>query len=629
MAGRTTERTQQKTARKKRQKTFTGCWTCRERHVKCDEQRPRCRRCLMGDFTCQGYGTRLTWLAPTGQGAPKGGGRGQSRTEMSPLLDISGRPSNRGISPNIDVSLRDSFVASQASSGQQPTPTSRSYTDQRGRAAVATKELASRDIHHAYGALGPETVQDDPVNNMMEPGISFEGVRSGEPSSSFHSDVAHSVREFQDFSPWPAEHTSVWPLNEDQLHSQLYPHLHGGDSFNSWGRRPMSPIGSPMRPFGLPSAPARERDLISHWATNLAHKLIPIRSPVNPFLTVVSPMALAGSRAARTKSTSTVALFHAVCAISAAHQANLRGCPHEDGLMLHHKQLSFHHLMQNINRNEHDEQMATLATLCLWILIHFVTGTPGAWREVVKVTRNLLQGISTDTWSQSSTAALTYQSFSSAFTLIQAQYLGRLEFPAPLKNDLPGAKSTGCQSMPAQSLELVSSFNTKLLQTHILAPDELDQLEIEFVLSTPEPSTDFDVGNADSVMVHHHRSLFYCACLLYFRCNSGRRGPEEGVRDLVTRCLDHMELLELLQKDSSPKTWVYAAVAFEATTPELRDRTRSLFTRRRSLGIATWDTLLLAVEEVWRRRDAALPGSAPEPWTRVLASMPEFDVVLY
>ncbi|KAI0487804.1 fungal-specific transcription factor domain-containing protein [Xylaria cf. heliscus] len=48
----------------KRTKTFTGCWTCRSRKVKCDETRPRCRVCLDRYLTCEGYGARLQWLTP-------------------------------------------------------------------------------------------------------------------------------------------------------------------------------------------------------------------------------------------------------------------------------------------------------------------------------------------------------------------------------------------------------------------------------------------------------------------------------------------------------------------------------------------------------------------------------------
>ena len=49
---------------RKRTKTFTGCWTCRARKVKCDEARPHCRQCRQKRLNCEGYGARLQWLPP-------------------------------------------------------------------------------------------------------------------------------------------------------------------------------------------------------------------------------------------------------------------------------------------------------------------------------------------------------------------------------------------------------------------------------------------------------------------------------------------------------------------------------------------------------------------------------------
>lgn len=49
---------------KKRTKTFTGCWTCRERKVKCDETEPVCLQCRRKGVSCKGYSARLQWLAP-------------------------------------------------------------------------------------------------------------------------------------------------------------------------------------------------------------------------------------------------------------------------------------------------------------------------------------------------------------------------------------------------------------------------------------------------------------------------------------------------------------------------------------------------------------------------------------
>ncbi|OJD29547.1 arginine metabolism regulation protein ii [Diplodia corticola] len=57
---------------KKRTKTFTGCWTCRSRGLKCDGQKPRCDRCCRSKRDCEGYGIRLHWMHPDDKGPPQG-----------------------------------------------------------------------------------------------------------------------------------------------------------------------------------------------------------------------------------------------------------------------------------------------------------------------------------------------------------------------------------------------------------------------------------------------------------------------------------------------------------------------------------------------------------------------------
>lgn len=48
----------------RRAKTFTGCWTCRSRKVKCDLGRPSCKRCERSGFECGGYDIKLRWSKP-------------------------------------------------------------------------------------------------------------------------------------------------------------------------------------------------------------------------------------------------------------------------------------------------------------------------------------------------------------------------------------------------------------------------------------------------------------------------------------------------------------------------------------------------------------------------------------
>lgn len=42
-------------------KSFTGCWTCRARKIKCDLGTPECRQCEKAGIKCEGYSIKLRW----------------------------------------------------------------------------------------------------------------------------------------------------------------------------------------------------------------------------------------------------------------------------------------------------------------------------------------------------------------------------------------------------------------------------------------------------------------------------------------------------------------------------------------------------------------------------------------
>ncbi|KAF8867366.1 hypothetical protein BDZ45DRAFT_795082 [Acephala macrosclerotiorum] len=46
----------------RREKTFTGCWTCRSRKVKCDEKIPACTACRKRGDQCSGYEPIYVWV---------------------------------------------------------------------------------------------------------------------------------------------------------------------------------------------------------------------------------------------------------------------------------------------------------------------------------------------------------------------------------------------------------------------------------------------------------------------------------------------------------------------------------------------------------------------------------------
>ncbi|EGW32378.1 uncharacterized protein SPAPADRAFT_55840 [Spathaspora passalidarum NRRL Y-27907] len=48
----------------KRSKTFTGCFTCRSRKIRCDLEKPACMKCTKAGLICSGYDIKLRWSLP-------------------------------------------------------------------------------------------------------------------------------------------------------------------------------------------------------------------------------------------------------------------------------------------------------------------------------------------------------------------------------------------------------------------------------------------------------------------------------------------------------------------------------------------------------------------------------------
>ncbi|KOS36637.1 hypothetical protein ACN38_g12603 [Penicillium nordicum] len=113
---------------KKHKRTRSGCFTCRSRRIKCDENRPLCERCRKGSREC-------VYPSPT---APSASSKASSRTTAK---SRAGRPQSRGsdsstkvesesispLQPIIDEEEPDSAV-----SEPRPSPASATTTSQPG-----------------------------------------------------------------------------------------------------------------------------------------------------------------------------------------------------------------------------------------------------------------------------------------------------------------------------------------------------------------------------------------------------------------------------------------------------------------------------------------------------------------
>ncbi|CAF9936947.1 MAG: hypothetical protein HETSPECPRED_010509 [Heterodermia speciosa] len=65
-------------------KTKRGCWTCKNRKIRCDLGRPVCETCVLAKRKCLGYGLRLSW--------PGENDRRRAMTQSPPLSQRSRLP---------------------------------------------------------------------------------------------------------------------------------------------------------------------------------------------------------------------------------------------------------------------------------------------------------------------------------------------------------------------------------------------------------------------------------------------------------------------------------------------------------------------------------------------------------
>lgn len=54
-------KTRKSTGRRWHHRGFGGCFTCRRRHIKCDEVKPSCSKCAKVNIRCEGYGQKVTF----------------------------------------------------------------------------------------------------------------------------------------------------------------------------------------------------------------------------------------------------------------------------------------------------------------------------------------------------------------------------------------------------------------------------------------------------------------------------------------------------------------------------------------------------------------------------------------
>ncbi|KAJ4518996.1 hypothetical protein HRR83_003698 [Exophiala dermatitidis] len=267
---------------KPKTKTFTGCWTCRARKVKCDSTRPECGRCKKAGLACGGYDLKLYWVTDEDTVAPSAIKR--------QAMTLQGCSSWTFRLDEVDRQIADLDACVSTPSSEVSITVGPFSVFRAGVPALEESQAAE---------LGEECT--------LEPDIPASGE---DTSSDGESLSGYCSMEGEALTEMPSVCGDEWQL---QVSSP---------------RREASSLG-----YGLTSSlfgdPLIHR-LMDNYVCTVANLLPPLPHPQNPYASIYVPKAMYGASnhllgvgySASEVPSSNVAIFYALLATSAFH---LRG----------------------------------------------------------------------------------------------------------------------------------------------------------------------------------------------------------------------------------------------------------------------------------------------------------------
>lgn len=574
-------------------KTFTGCWTCRERRVKCDEEHPHCRRCQRSGWECKGYDLRLGWSQFPGSRP--------HRRQFRPLApDVDNELSSTAVTALL-VEL-DGYSGDGCAEKRGPfsvfsvfscpeTPDSGSIDLPNLEDALSTPNV--EDTQHTSSELINPPVDDRDIE-LASPRSTWDGPSSITPpsASESHKDSYTAFREpnyqVDEISIDAAAHVFNHKNPENRL------------SEPSDYRRPVS-LWNSMSPLILPRP---ETELVHHWVVFLSGNMLLIDAPDNPCRTVFLPLALKGLDASPTELNIHLSIFHAICASSAFSLSHLRHDSRYHSIAVHHDQQALCHLRGSLQRARCLDE-PTLVAVLTCITAEAMSGRRSRWRAHVSGCLGLLQNEVQGQWIRSPTAARLLQSYLSLSSLcsliIPERLMSLLNGPSDFHHYLE--RSHGVTTPLVQYLARISTLVETRTQ---LSVEELDRLELQLYLNFPSPSNPNAPG---SIIVQHALNSFYYATIVYFR-RSLRGALLCDVQDLIEKAIHELESVDVLTRDKGgcSYNWASFVIAADCERPDLQGRMLAFFDRKSRHGIQNINVLCEIVQALWNRRTAAGPN---------------------
>ncbi|RSL69011.1 hypothetical protein CEP54_002555 [Fusarium duplospermum] len=583
--------TQTRSRRTRRVKTFSGCMTCRSRHVKCDEARPACRRCVNARIECSGYSGYRAAVQWKPVRVPS-----DFRTARAAASETSdGTAHQRFADPRPSSSTASSPLPHRPSSLQPDSPLAAEPSQPD---SDASQHDNTSLIHHTLPSLFPPPWQAQDAPAPVHHAREGEGLRSNSSCS----------------APQLVPQPTWFGFNQSCYTAECH--------------------------IDLLSSMHLQRRCIEHWVNHLSDALSSVPGSKSPLKRVLVPIAYAGATSPAASSTGSVALFYLICSAAAFHlSAHLKDEKEKSDFMtvaLSHHNQGIHHLQHNLVKDDPDQRESVLASLLMCLTFEPATVERDFWLTHLRGASQWLHRVDITSWAHSESTIVMYQMLASTATMLRSQVLSEeiaqdANFHFEMKVMLEPYYLDHIFGVPKRCLEIVSGMISMAVSLNQDSPRlsvDLDRLEMELYLSVPQDCQVPAATQGQNDLVHHYLHIFYFGSIIY--CKRRLKGsPLSEVQTLVEQAFEHIEALaNYTSRPYSPILWPIAIAFFEAQDVRLRRRTLvwlDFIIQKSTLSI--WQKVKPLICSLWEKRE--IPGQEEIQWDAFLSdpSTPSIMIV--
>ena len=632
---------------RRRGKTFSGCWTCRHRRLKCDERRPSCKRCRVAGLQCEGYGIRLVWTAKdNGSREDTSKQRSNRRSQLDPVSSLSSAPMSRaqvhGIQRNLqstthqnqlDQTSEGLFSVFASNLGTQTftrqansdVPRANVDTPSSTRDTPASQQICVADY--------PAQIQfelEDVVQNPFLAGCSAIGIEN----DSSHDEVEVEVETPQTNLAISQQTTTLWPICDFpaarhpttprslSMESQLSPaksHRNNSATQIVLQDLPEAPNGIQKRSSHLElfSTPSDHCELIQHWMTTLSPSMNPVVQDQEE-TSLLTTMALDGINSDAESSSGGIAVFHGICAASAFHLSNLQRDPTRFTKMaMTHRDLALSHLRRSMRNDEHIKDESVWAAIWTFLFQEGICGRPREWRTHLEGLRSLILADPCAV-NNSSIARAVYQSY------ICIAILGNFQLDDTMDKLLSQVPPNLDYIEPVHGLtrnllEIILKINTTAASKTSSFSVISDRIKLQLLLYSPGAIAVAGLNQQCARLLVHYSHIYYYATVIHFQRQLLKTHPRL-LQDLVKLTIEHLEAVEA--SDSHPLgciwTWPCLVVVVECNEPALQVRMLAWIESKRRHGFIGLEIAGALAREVWHRRSTAPDQAAEINWQDII-----------